>query len=478
MKLTELLSILPKTEMKWPDMEVDCVTSDSRKVTRNSVFVCIQGAADDGHRYAKNAAAQGALCVICEKDTELSNQIIVEDSHAVYATLCAAMFGYPARKLKLIGVTGTNGKTTVTYLVKHILEENGRKTGLIGTIRNMIGDKEYPAANTTPDAWELQMLLSRMVEEKCEYVVMEVSSHALDQQRVYGCTFEAAVFTNLTQDHLDYHKTMESYSEAKQKLFAISKKAVVNLDDPYAPAMTKGMTGEVKSYGIERQDADYKAQNIRLYAGGVGFELVSEGASARIQMPMPGYFSVGNAMAAVGAALSLGLPFAAAAKALSCATGVKGRMEVVETPGDYTVIIDYAHTPDGLIHVLQALKETTEGRLIAVFGCGGDRDRAKRPLMGRACAEGADLCIVTSDNPRSENPMDIIEQILEGMRGYGTPKVVVENRREAIEYALQRAQPGDVILLAGKGHETYQVLDGETIHFDERDIVRAIVCGQ
>ena len=457
--------------------EVNFVTNNSKSVTDKSVFVCIEGSVTDGHKFAQNAFDSGAAAIVCNRDLGLCNQIVVEDTRLVYAAICANLFDNPAKRLKLVGITGTNGKTTTTYLLKHILEQNGKKVGLIGTICNMIGDEEYPAVNTTPDAYEFQELLSRMVQSGCEYAVMEVSSHALDQGRVAGCEFLLSIFTNLTQDHLDYHKTMDEYLKAKKKLFEISKTAVINLDDPYAAQITQGLSCEIKSYSANTDYSDYTAKNIKLSASGVKFEIVGFGVIARIFLHIPGRFSVYNAMAAASAALALGFPFSSVTQALCYAKGVKGRTEVLKTGRNFTVIIDYAHTPDGLVNVLNSMRETSDGRLVVLFGCGGDRDRTKRPLMGKACAEIADLCIVTSDNPRSENPSEIINDILEGMKDYNTEKVIIENRFEAIKYALSNAQENDVIVLAGKGHETYQILNTGTIHFDEREEANKILEG-
>ena len=458
-----------------PDKEIGFIACNSSRVTKESVFVCIEGTVTDGHKFAEDAYNKGAAAIVCSRDIGYENQIIVENTRKAYAVLCAKLFDSPAEKLKLIGITGTNGKTTVTYLLKHILEQNGKKTGLIGTICNMIGDKEYPTENTTPDAYELQRLLAQMVKEGCEYAVMEVSSHALEQERVTGCRFLAGVFTNLSQDHLDYHKTMESYKEAKKKLFEMSEISVVNIDDPCASDMTEGTSGKVVTYSINSDYSDYTAKNIKLRPDKVVFEMLGFGVIARIKLHIPGQFSVYNAMAAASAALAIGIPFTEVTAALSDARGVKGRVEVVKTDRDFTILIDYAHTPDGLVNVLNTMRAVSDGRIVVLFGCGGDRDKTKRPLMGKVCAEIADLCIVTSDNPRSENPTEIISDILEGMKGCKTKKKVIENRYDAIKYAIENARSGDIIILAGKGHETYQILNEGTIHFDEREVVREIL---
>lgn len=452
-------------------MEVTGVTSDSRKVTDSCVFVCIEGTAADGHEYAQAAVDAGAGVVVCQRDLGLENQVIVGDTHLAYASLCAAFFGNPSEKLTLVGVTGTNGKTTTTYLLKSILEHAGKKVGLIGTIQNMIGSAVVEASHTTPDAFELQRLFRDMAEQGCEYVVMEVSSHALHQRRVAGCRFKAALFTNLTQDHLDYHGTMEEYLKAKKILFTMCETGIFNIDDSYAAQMMEGLACEKLTYSIRTDGCDYTAKNIKNRADGVAFELVGNGVIGRVKLPIPGKFSVYNALGAAVTAMALGFPFVTVVEALCAGKGVKGRVEVVPTGRDFTVVIDYAHTPDGLENVLSTMKEVCAGRLIALFGCGGDRDKTKRPLMGRTAAKYADELIITSDNPRSENPMAIIGDILEGLKDSGTPAKVIENRQEAIAYAVSHAGTDDVIVLCGKGHETYQILNNSTIHLDEREVV-------
>ena len=459
-------------------MPVESVTCDSRKVRKNTVFVCIVGSAQDGHVYAKQAYESGASVIVCQKDLGLPNQLIVEDSRQVYAQMCAAYFGSPASKLKLIGVTGTSGKTTVSYMLKSLLEQNGCKVGLIGTIQNMIGSDTLPAKNTTPDAYELHSLFALMLKAGCEYVVMEVSSHALDQKRVWGLHFDCGIFTNLTQDHLDYHKTMENYLEAKKQLFKMSSCAVVNKDDPYAQDILTACNGKTYTYSAKSNDCDFSAKEIRYLPTGVSYELVSNGLIGRVKVRIPGMFSVYNSMAAGIAAIALGFDFHQVVRQLANVQGVKGRVEVVPGDQDYTMIIDYAHTPDELKNVISMLNMIKQGRMVTLFGCGGDRDKTKRPLMGEIAAQLSDFVIVTSDNPRSEKPEAIIEDILKGMQGCDTPYVVIENRAEAIAYAIEHAQPGDMILFAGKGHETYQILNTGTIHFDEREVIAGVLASK
>lgn len=446
------------------------ITCDSRKVKPGWVFVCICGTASDGHAFAEKALEAGAVAVVVQRDLGLSQQILVESTRHAWAMMCANWFGWPSRQLHLIGITGTNGKTTVSYMLKAVLEYCGYKTGLVGTIQNLIGDRVLPSGHTTPDPYDLQSMFSLMVAEGCRYAVMEVSSHALDQGRVDGCHFDAAVFTNLTQDHLDYHKTMDNYLAAKKRLFTMCDKAIVNLDDPFVDRLREGLSCPVTSYSVGRDEADYTARNIHKRPDGVDFELVGTGQIDRVRLPIPGSFSVYNAMAAAACSLAIDLPFDKIVAALSACSGVKGRAEIVPTGRDFTIVIDYAHTPDGLLNICRTLKECAAGRLVVLFGCGGDRDKGKRPKMGAIAASYADFCVVTSDNPRTEEPHAIINDILAGM-----PKTaaytVVENRVEAICWAIEHAQPGDTILLAGKGHETYQVLKDGLIHLDEREVI-------
>lgn len=452
------------------EIEITGVTCDSRAVEEGFLFVCIKGALSDGHTYAKSANEKGAAVIVAEEDTGLPNQIIVENTHAAYADICAKWFGSPADSLKLIGVTGTNGKTSVTYILKKILESFGEKVGLIGTVQNMICDEVYEAKNTTPNAYELNSLFAQMKEKGCTYAVMEVSSHALDQCRVYNLNFEVAMFTNLTQDHLDYHKTMENYLEAKKKLFKMCKIAVINSDDEYAKQIIEGLDCKVVTYSTGN-DSTNSAKAIQYKPDGVNFEFVSDTDICHIKVNTGGKFSVYNTMCAISCAVELGFPLKQTAKAIAELKGVKGRAEVVPTNRDFTVIIDYAHTPDGLKNILTTFRECRKNRLTVVFGCGGDRDKTKRPIMGSIAARYADNVIVTSDNPRSEEPKAIIDDILVGMDGTPTPYKVIENRVEAIKYAVATAQKDDIIVLAGKGHETYQILNSGTIHLDEREVV-------
>ncbi len=469
MKLSEILKGIVVLN-EYEDKEVKNVTSDSRLVEEGFLFICIKGASFDGHNVAANMLGKGAVAVVCERDLGLDNQIIVENSRAVYSPICANFFGNPSNSLKLIGLTGTNGKTTTTFIIKQILENLGKKVGLIGTVQNMVGDEIYPAHYTTPDPYELQSLFRKMADAGCEYCVMEVSSQALAQGRVAGIHFTLAAFTNLTQDHLDYHKTFENYFEAKRLLFKNCDIALTNIDDKNGLKIVDGLDCRVKTYSVDNVNSDFTAKNVCFAPDGVKYELITD-RIGRVQCPIPGRFSVYNSLCAVSVAITLGFDFEETLRAVAKSNGVKGRIEVVPTPTDYTVIIDYAHSPDGLENIISSLREIAKGRVVTLFGCGGDRDKTKRPKMGEIAARLSDFCIVTSDNPRSEKPSDIINDILEGMKTTKTPVKVIENRKEAINWALDNARENDILLLAGKGHETYQILNDGTIHFDEREVV-------
>lgn len=465
-------------ETKLPlSEEVENLTVDSRRAAPATLFCCIRGLTRDGHDFAAQAAQAGAVVVV-DHDMQLERQIIVENTRNAFADICENYFGNPLKKLKLIGITGTNGKTSITYMLKHILEKCGHKTGLIGTIQNMIGDKVLETHYTTPDTFELHQLFAGMVEEGCELCVMEVSSFGLEQGRVAGLHFDTACFTNFTQDHLDTHGTMENYFAAKCKLFEVCDKAVVNIDDEWGLKLPLKEDMPLISVSASRE-ATIMAEEAQCRANGVSFRMrvPERNADLQVQAGIPGRFTVHNLLCAAGCALSVGVEPQAIAEALYTVKGVKGRAEVFPGTDDFTVIIDYAHSPDGVENILSSMREVCSGRLVVLFGCGGDRDPIKRPLMGEAASRLADFVIVTSDNPRSENPMSIIEQIVPGVQKYNTPYVVIENRREAIEYAVKNAQKDDVIVLAGKGHETYQILNSGTIHFDEREVLAEIIGG-
>lgn len=457
------------------DSEISAITCDSRQVEEGNLFFCIEGVRFDGHNHATQAVSKGAAAIVVSRDLGLKNQILVEDTRLAYGLACANFFGNPARKLKLLGVTGTNGKTTITYLVKNILEAAGKKVGLIGTIHNEIGDMTLPAKYTTPDPVQLHAMFARMVEAGCEYAVMEVSSHALDQRRVAGCRFECAAFTNLTQDHLDYHSTMENYYEAKKLLFSICGTAIINIDDDYGKRLNDELDCKKLTYSLSRDNADYTAHDIKFSAQGSRFSLLAHSKLARVKFCMPGKFSVANALAAAVTCIAAGIDFDAVVAGLSAVKGVAGRVEILPTDTDYTVIRDYAHSPDGLRKILETVREFAVARVVTLFGCAGNRDRTKRAKMAEIAAELSDFCILTSDNPRDESPQRIIDDALPGLESYKTPYKTIVDRYEAIEWALDFCGPNDILVLAGKGHEDYQVLDFGTIFFDEKVIVEELL---
>lgn len=456
-------------------MEIRGVSYDSRHTVPGDLFVAMTGFATDGHTFVGKAEEAGAACVLCQRPVETALPFVrVKDSRRALAVLSANWFGHPAEQMQIIAVTGTNGKTTTTYLLKDILEqEAGATVGLIGTNQNMIGAQVIPTERTTPESFEVQRLFRQMADGGCTHVVMEVSSHALYLDRVYGVPFAVGIFTNLTQDHLDFHKTMEAYCDAKATLFRNCAVGVCNRDDPWMERLTAQATCRLFTYG-EHPEADLRAENIELAADHIAFDAVTDSRRARVRVGIPGGFMVYNTLGVLGAALALGIPLEKSADALGRSAHVKGRVEVVPTPGkDYTILIDYAHSPDALENVLTAVRGFAKGRVVAVFGCGGDRDRTKRPKMGAVAARLADFSVVTSDNPRTEDPAAIIAEILPGMAGAEDRYTVVENRVEAIGWAMDHARKDDVIVLCGKGHETYQEINHIKHHLDEREVVAA-----
>lgn len=474
MKLKELLKGLEILSANVDlELEIRNVSYDSRATKSGDLFVAMIGFATDGHAYIGKAMAAGAAAVLCQNLPEGEVPYVqVADSRRALAVVGANFFGHPAEDMTMVAVTGTNGKTTTTYLLKAILEQVlGAKVGLIGTNQNMIGDEVIPTERTTPESFEVQKLFAQMRDAGCSHVVMEVSSHALYLDRVYGVPYAVGIFTNLTQDHLDFHETMEAYCDAKAILFRNCTTGVVNADDGWTERLMKDAACSVLTYAKEAA-ADLRAEEIELASDHIAFTAVMGEQRVPIQVNIPGGFMVYNTLDVLGAALALGISLEESAAVLSGVHHVKGRVEVVPTPGkDYTILIDYAHTSDSLINVLSTVKGFAKGRTVALFGCGGDRDRTKRPLMGKAAADWADFVIVTTDNPRTEKPGDIIADILPGLEGSGTPYVVVEDRVEAIHYAMDNARSGDVIVLCGKGHETYQEINHEKFHMDEREIV-------
>ena len=475
MKLKALLKDVAVLEMTAdPELEIGSVVYDTRKkITPGSLFVAIKGFTFDGNSYIPTALEKGAAAVVTatkpEKDIPY---ILVESDRLALALIGANWHGCPARSMTMIGITGTNGKTSSTLLLKHILEKTvGAKVGLIGTMWNLIGDEEIPTERTTPESFELQALFARMRDAGCSHVIMEVSSHALSLDRVAGIQYDVAAFTNLTEDHLDFHKTMENYCDAKAMLFARCNKAVVNRDDPWHGRICAGADCPLLTTSAQPGEGLY-ARDVRMLSDGISFEAVYGEKQAEVKLGIPGKFTVYNAMTALGVALQLGIGLEQAAQALESAKGVKGRVEVVPTPGmPYTVLIDYAHTPDGLENVLSSVRGFCKGSLIAVFGCGGDRDPIKRPIMGRIGSELSDIAVITSDNPRTEEPAKIIDDILKGIDQEKNTCIVIENRRNAIHHAMDIGQKHDIIVLAGKGHETYQEIHGVKYPMDERVIV-------
>ena len=477
MKLKELLRDIPVLELHAsPELEITDVCYDSRKVTPGALFAALRGFETDGHHYIPAALERGAAAVVCEEKPPADcPYILLENCRKNLGLLAANLLDRPAEKLKIVGVTGTNGKTTTTNLVRGILETvAGGPVGLIGTNRNITGKAEYDAVNTTPESRDLQSLFREMVDSGCRYAVMEVSSHALSLDRVEGVPFAVGCFTNLSQDHLDFYGTMEAYLEAKLLLFDRCGAAAVNVDDPAAPKVLERAGERALTYGFG-EGAELRAEEVRLLPDRVEFTAVRGRQRVPTVLHIPGRFSVYNALAALACCLELGLELEQAAAALETCESVKGRMEVVPTGTDYTVLIDYAVTPDALENMIRTVKDTAAGRVGVLFGCGGDRDRTKRPKMGRVVARLADYMIITSDNPRTEDPEAIIADILPGLEGLDTPRVVIPDRREAIRWGLEHAQPGDTLVLTGKGHETYQIVGKTKYHMDEREIIAEVL---
>ena len=476
MKLKELLADIDVLEANADlSMEIAGVSYDSRLTKPGDLFIALEGYETDGHRFIPMAREKGAACVLCQKAPQDGGPYVrTGDSRGALAQAGRNWFGDPAGEMTMVGVTGTNGKTTTTYLLKDVLEKAaGAKVGLIGTNQNMVGDEVLHTERTTPESFELQALFRRMADAGCTHVVMEVSSHALCLQRVAGIRFAVGLFTNLSQDHLDFHGSMEDYCDAKALLFRQCEKGVYNADDPWADRLTRGAACPLSSFG--EKAGELRGENIRLAVDGVDFDACRDGETVPVRVNIPGGFTVYNALGVMAAARELGVSLADSAWILGRSAGVKGRVEVVPVPGDYTVLIDYAVTPDAIENVLATVRDFAKGRVVILFGCGGDRDRGKRPKMGRIAAQMADFVVVTSDNPRTEVPGDIIADILPGLEGTETPYVVVEDRVEAIRYALNHAQTNDVIILAGKGHETYQIVGHEKRHLDEREVVAAYI---
>lgn len=490
MLLSKLIEpIIGKKNFGLSDPDICSIAYDSRKVVSGAVFVCIRGENFDGHRFIADAVNNGASAIIADDECTtdaLSLKIpyvLVPDSRTSLPVIANRLFDYPSRKLKLTGITGTKGKTTTSFLLNAILRQSGLKTGVIGTMGAWINDAVVPSNRTTPESVDLQQLFCDMLSEGVSAVSMEVSSHALVKHRTYGCEFDTAVFTNLTHEHLDFHNSLDEYFLAKLALFKqyplMSSKpftSVVNIDDLRGAAVCENTAGGAVTYGINHF-ADIKAANVKASAAGVAFDVSSPHGDFHINLNLGGVFNVYNALAAIGAAFSYGIGIEDIIDGLQSVNAVDGRFEAVKCGQDFDVIVDYAHTPDSLINVLRAAKEIACGRLIVVFGCGGNRDKAKRPIMGNIASEMADICIVTSDNPRKEDPDTIIAEIVCGIaKSYCHKVETIPDRMGAIRHAVEIACPGDMLVIAGKGHETYQEFADHTIHFDDREVVRAILC--
>lgn len=493
MKLQDLVKLIPQAVVLGDaDTEISGISNHSQRIQAGDLFVCISGIAgyqEDRHPYAPDAIEAGAAAVLAERKVDVDVPLVlVEDSRHALAILCNHFYGYPSNRLKLIGITGTNGKTTTAYMIETILNQAGHKTGLMGNIGTKIDGMLLETNINTQEPPVLQANLRRMADGGCDYAVMEVSSQGLHAGRVLGCSFRTAILTNITQDHLDYHGTMEQYIAAKGQLFTqlgshdgsdtgIDRFAVLNADDQSSPVFRALTTAQVFTYGIH-QHADVRAVDIRLSAQGTAFQAATYKGGIDIQLRMVGLFNVYNALAAITAALAEGLALETIRDGLAALSGVPGRMEIVDGGQPFLVLVDYAHTPDGLENVLQAVRAISCGRIITVFGCGGDRDRTKRPVMGGIAAEYSDYIIVTSDNPRSEPPERILTDIEAGIVSKDiTPDryQLLVDRSEAIQHAISMAQPEDIVLLAGKGHETYQIFREGTVHFDDREAAREAI---
>src|SRR5436309_2810249 len=486
MQLKTLLAAIPVREIIGPsDRAVESIAYDSRRVQRNGLFVAMRGEKSDGHNFIGQAIEKGATVIVAERAENpavtgrRATRVLVETTRTAMADIAARFYNFPARKLKLAGVTGTNGKTTTTFLIKHICEEAGTRCGLLGTVRYEIGERVLPATRTTPESLDLQELLSQIVNAGCRAAAMEVSSHALAQERTRGIEWEVAVFTNLTQDHLDYHGTMENYFAAKTKLFeqlAQQQKkkkpvAVINIDDRYGRQLLAKIDKKVSvvTFGMGAS-ADFRASNYRMEFAGTSYQLDARGKSYLVRVPLIGRFNVANSLAALAAATALGVGLREAVLSLAKSPQVPGRLEIVPAKRQFQVFVDYAHTHDALLNVMKTLRELSPRKLIVVFGCGGDRDRQKRPLMGRVADQNADYSIITSDNPRKEDPEAIIAEMEKGFRSGNYEKIA--DRAKAIARAIEMAKPRDIILIAGKGHEAYQEFADHTVPFDDIQVAR------
>ena len=482
MQLKTLVAAIPVRQVIGTlDRTVESIAYDSRRVQRNGLFVALPGEKVDGHDFIQQAIEKGAAAIVAERaeNHPRATCVVVENARYALADLAASFYGFPARRLKLAGVTGTNGKTTTTFLIKHICDKASLRCGLIGTVRYEIGERVLPAIRTTPESADLQELLAQIVNAGGKAAAMEVSSHALAQERTRGLEWDVAVFTNLTQDHLDFHSTMENYFESKLKLFTQlagqrhkrKPVAIVNIDDRYGEKLLTRIDKKISvvTYGLSAR-ADFRASNYRAEFGATSYQLDARGKSYLVRVPLIGRFNVANSLAALAASNALGVSLREAILSLSKSPQVPGRLEAVPAKRQFQVFVDYAHTPDALLNVLKTLRELLPRRLIVVFGCGGDRDRQKRPLMGEIVDQNADYAIVTSDNPRKEDPDAIIAEVEKGFRSDHYEKIV--DRTAAITRAIELAQPRDLVLIAGKGHENYQEFADHTVPFDDMQLAR------
>ncbi len=481
MRLAEILrGIKYKSAGSVTDLEIERVTNDSRSAARGDMFVALRGYVADGYKFINEAVKKGAGVVVAEKDFDAPGsvvKILVEDTRSALPVMAGNFYGHPSQKLKVIGVTGTNGKTTITYIIESILKKSGDEPGVIGTISYRSPGRAISAKNTTPGPLELQSILSEMVKSSSHYAVMEVSSHALDQRRIEGILFDAAIFTNITPEHLDYHKKLKEYFNAKVKIFAHLKAdgcAILNADDDKVAALKKSIENRVITYGIEAK-SDISAKNIRLSIDSSEFNIVMPKDSFNVSTHLVGMHNVSNILAAVAACDALGIDHNAIKSGIEAMTPVPGRLESVECGQGFKVFVDFAHTEDALDKILSLLREVSRAKIITVFGCGGDRDREKRPAMGKVACRLSDHVIITSDNPRFEEPGEIIDEIVSGVKGVYSNYEIDPDRRKAIEKALSLAKVGSIVVIAGKGHENYQIVADKTLPFDDREVVKEIL---
>ena len=461
------------------DIDINSITIDSRKANKgDALFVAMVGMSVDAHNFIKGAYESGCRAVIIERDVDNLPEDMtvyrVESSRTAVAKMASNFYSEPSKQMTMIGVTGTNGKTSTTYFMESVLNYVKRKTAVIGTVEIRIGGKKRDidfATSTTPDPLELEQMLRIMADEDVQDVVMEVSSHGLELQKVDGIDFEVGIFTNLTQDHLDFHKTMENYCMAKAKLFKMCKYGIINADDSWSDKIVENATCDILTYGID-SDCDLKAKNIQYKMDRVLFTVCIDNKDVDFELMVPGRFSVYNALGVIGAALKMGISIEDIQAGINNITGVPGRIQNIPNDKGFNVIVDYAHTPDGLENILKSVREFTKNRIIAVFGCGGDRDRTKRPIMGKIVGELADVAIVTSDNPRSEDPEAILKEIEPGVKSATSTYAMIVDRHDAIYKAIEMAKVGDSVVIAGKGHENYQILKNETIHFDDTEVAK------